>query len=35
MKNYQTVATKSLKEQVAIEASDTLSFEEFLSAYYQ
>jgi glutamate--cysteine ligase len=35
MKNYQTVATKSLKEQAAIEASDTLSFEEFLSAYYQ
>jgi glutamate--cysteine ligase len=35
MKNYQTVATKSLKEQAAIEASDTLSFEEFLSTYYQ
>jgi len=35
MKNYQTVATKSLEEQAAIEASDTLSFEEFLSTYYQ
>jgi glutamate--cysteine ligase len=34
MENYQLVAGKSLKEQAAIEASDTLSFEEFLSAYY-